>query len=221
VLQLALLKFYSSKLRGRLIDYCTPHFVNKICAVGPPCLDSYIISSVLHQSYPSQTARPILKASHFFALKMRSFILLTGFVAFTAFQIVDWPQVTAVPPVVVTESPITCIAQTVSAKPSPLTSSVGSAAIQSSPIPQRTRATRTLTGTTTTSTLTSTTSKTSASRVRRVQPLLRAPTQLLAPTSRIVPTLHLWPKPTVISQVSRSLLRLLPILGYNVMSLKL
>lgn len=94
------------------------------------------IPSFLRQFSSSQVTRSTVKTSRL-VLKMRSSILISGFAALTAAQNVDWSQVTAAPAVVVTEAPVTGTAQTVSAQPSTAASSVGSAAVQSSPIAQR------------------------------------------------------------------------------------
>lgn len=68
---------------------------------------------------------------------MRTALLVSSFVAFAAAQSIEFSLVSAAPAVSVTAAPVTGTSQSVSAQDSAQASSVGSAAVQSSPIAQR------------------------------------------------------------------------------------
>jgi len=68
---------------------------------------------------------------------MRSSLIVSSFAALAAAQSIDFSQVTAAPAVSVQSAPVVGTAEVVYAQPDPTISSIGSAAIQATPIAQK------------------------------------------------------------------------------------
>lgn len=68
---------------------------------------------------------------------MRSSLIVSSLAALAAAQSIDFSQVTAAPAVSVQSAPVVGTAQVVSAQPAATVTSIGSAAVQASPIAQR------------------------------------------------------------------------------------
>lgn len=68
---------------------------------------------------------------------MRTSILISSFVALAVAQSIDFAAISAAPAVTVTAAPMTGTAESVSAQPSNAASSIGSAAVQATPLAQR------------------------------------------------------------------------------------